>query len=115
MTELQLHKDIVSYLRSVLPRGALVMHVPNEGKRTAWEQMHLRGLGVHRGWPDLAIYWQGIALFLEVKTPAGRITPFQHDTMAQLNEQGFHAHVVRSIDEVRERLTDAGIDTREKT
>ena len=113
LRELELHKAIVSYLRVVLPADAILQHTPNEGKRTSWEQMNLRALGVHAGWPDLAIYHDGKVLFLEVKTPTGRITPRQHDTMARLDEQGFPAHVVRSIDDVTERLTDAGIPTRD--
>ena len=54
-----------------------------------------------RGWPDLtAILPGGTVLFLEVKTPTGRVSKIQAYMHNQLREVDANVHVVRSVEDV---------------
>lgn len=54
-----------------------------------------------RGWPDLtAILPGGLVLFLEVKTPTGRVSKIQQYMHDKLSEVGANVHVVRSVEDV---------------
>ena len=54
-----------------------------------------------RGWPDLtAILPCGTVLFLEVKTPTGRVSKIQQYMHKQLEGVNANVHVVRSVEDV---------------
>ena len=110
--ETPVHIAIVEYLRAVLP-GALVIHIPNGGKRGKREAAELKRMGVVAGVPDLVILLNGGAvLFLEVKSKKGKLSPDQ-EAFAQFCDGDFPFRVVRSVDDAREFLVDLGIKTRE--
>jgi hypothetical protein len=118
MTEDSIHQSIVRYLRSILPHGWIVMHVPNGGSRNPIEGAKLKRLGVVAGWPDISIYGGGHnsggqAFFLEVKAAKGRVSQCQHMIMDKLKDMGFPVAVVRSIDDARERISEWGLPSRE--
>lgn len=114
--EADIQRDIVRFLRAVLPPGAIVHHSPNEtgaGTRAGRQrQAILSGMGVCPGWSDLVVLSEGRVLFLEVKTPAGRLSPAQRAFRDVVLEQGHGFAVVRSIDDVRAALADHGLRTR---
>ena len=114
--EADIQRDIVRFLRAALPAGAIVHHSPNEtGASTRagrTRQAILAGMGVCPGWSDLVVLADGRVLFLEVKTPAGRLSPAQRAFRDLAIEQGFGFVVVRSIDDARAALGDHGIRTR---
>jgi hypothetical protein len=114
--EADVQRDIVRFLRAVLPAGAIVHHSPNEtgsGTRAGRQrQAILSGMGVCPGWSDLVVLAEGRVLFLEVKTPAGRLSPAQRAFRDVVREQGHGFAVVRSIDEARAALAEHGIRTR---
>lgn len=117
MTEADLHRQIVQYLRLVLP-GAVVHHAANEvrrgGRRGHINRAVNAGLGVVAGYPDLAVHAAGLTGFLEIKTGAGRLSPPQVALHARLEALGYPVAVVRSIDDVRAALAAWGLETREK-
>ena len=116
MTEDDIHKDIVSYLRTVLP-DAVISHARNEGNRSGVAGIRdgVRGkaMGVCPGFPDLVVYWSGNVLHFEVKTTVGRMTDAQKVMEERIWREGHPYAVVRSVDDVRERLAVWGIATRE--
>ena len=52
------------------------------------------------GIPDLLCLRKGIAVFLEVKTDTGVVSELQEYMIDKLKRIGFHARVVRSVEDV---------------
>jgi hypothetical protein len=100
MREAELHGAVVAFLRYALPRGAMVHHSPNEGKRGVQAQRDLKRHGVRTGWPDLEIIHQGRAYFIELKAPQRDTTPEQKEVHRQLRAAGCHVGVCRSVIDV---------------
>lgn len=104
-----LHASLVEYLSRVLPKGALVHHSPNEGKRGWLAQNNIAKHGVLKGFPDLIILYAAHAYFIEIKTKKGRISTDQIRVLAQLNDQCFHCAIVRDLEGMRTTLIDFGL------
>ena len=116
--EAPIQRAIVAYLRAVLPAGAVVHHCANEGvrggQRGRLDQAIRKGLGTVAGFPDLVLALPGRVAFLEVKGPAGRVSPSQRDMHAALAALGHPIAVVRSVEDTRAALAEWGVETREK-
>ena len=111
--ETPIHIAIVDYLRLVLP-GALVIHIPNGGKRGAREAAEFQRMGVVAGVPDIAILLGcGGVLFIEVKAPKGKLSPEQEAFAQFCAGAHFPFGVCRSVDDARAFLSANGILTRE--
>ena len=113
MTEDAIHRGILRYLRSVLPSGWIVMHVPNGGSRNPIEGAKMKALGVVAGWPDISIYGPLGCFFMEVKSAKGRLSNCQHMILDKLKDAGFPVAVVRSLDDVRDFIAEHGLPSRE--
>ena len=84
MTEDELQKHVVDWLKASLPMGSVVHHSPNEGQRHVAYKVRLKSLGMITGWPDLEIFvpdtgWIDLAckgpIMFELKRPkGGRLT-----------------------------------------
>jgi len=113
----QIHRAIVSYLRVVLP-DALLSHARNEGNRRGKagviDGARGKSLGVCPGYPDLVMYWQGEVIHWEIKTPKGRLSAAQKAVRDRIEREGHAYAVVRSIDDVKERLEVWGIASKGK-
>lgn len=115
-SESAIQRAIVAYLRRVLP-DAIVHHSPNEGVRggrAGWLDGALaKSAGQVAGFPDIIVLpFASIGpLFLEVKSPTGRTSAAQAAMLDRLAALGYRVAVVRSIDDVRERLAAWGIWT----
>lgn len=96
-SEAALHRQVVDWLAMALPKGALVHHSPNEGKRGFKAQRDVREMAVLRGFPDLVIFWEGSVYFMELKARRGRMSADQSAVIVQLMDMGFNAGVVRSL------------------
>lgn len=114
--EADLQRAVVTALRFALPKGAIVHHSANEiteaGPRGARKQAILVGMGVYPGFADLVILWEGRALFLELKSPKGRLTPAQEAFRDTVLAQGFGWALVRTLDDALGALADHGFTTR---
>lgn len=121
VSEYHIHHAVVSYLRSTLPSGWMVVHVPNGGSRNPIEAARLKKLGVMAGWPDISIYgaltgsggYVPYAGFMEVKSKAGRIQPSQHNVMDRLKDAGFDVAVIRSVEEARDCVKAWGLPSKD--
>ena len=75
--EADTQRAIVQTLRFALARDAIVHHAANEitagDRRGQVRQSILVGMGVHAGFADLIVISGGRVLFLEVKSPSGRL------------------------------------------
>lgn len=113
MNEAELHKLIVDYLQIALPAGSVVHHSPNEGRHKVAYRAKQKRLGMRAGWPDLELFidrtwWRAdlpwSPIFLEIKTPKGRVSPAQTAVHAELQAAGCAVEIVRSVEDVTEVL-----------
>ena len=114
--EADLQRAVVSALRFALPRGAIIHHCANEvtqaGPRGAKRQAILQGMGVHAGFADLMVLSEGRVLFLELKSPKGRLSPAQQAFRDAVQAQGFAWALVWSLDDALGSLADHGFTNR---
>lgn len=111
MTEAQIHKAILQYLRLALPK-AVIHHSANEvalsGADVARAIGKAKGLGMAKGFPDLIVlpFAHIGPLFFEVKTAKGKLTETQAAMLQRLDALGYRVAVVRSVQDVVDRLTE---------
>jgi hypothetical protein len=116
VSERDIHQSIVDWLQVALPDGSVFHHSPNEGRHKVQYRVMQKRLGVRAGWPDIEIFanrtwWRedtGLhwaPVFLEIKTPTGRLSENQKRIHDKMNKAGCHVAVVRSIDETCEALS----------
>ena len=114
--EADAQRAIVQALRVALPRDAIIHHCANEvtepGSRGQIRQSILVGMGVHAGFADLIVISGGRVLFLEVKSPSGRLRKSQEVFRDTVCAQGFGWALVRSVDDALGALADHGFTSR---
>lgn len=110
-----IHRQIVSYLRHVLPPDSIIHHSRNEGNRGGirgkLDGARGKAMGVLPGFPDLLIYTGERGYCLEVKTPKGRLSEAQKDVKERLERQALPYAVVRSVEDTRAALAEWGVQT----
>ena len=112
MSEFGIHLAILDWLRAVLP-AKLILHIPN-APRSAIAGKRLKDMGMVKGAPDLLVVLPNQRpVFIEVKSPKGRLQKEQQDFMYAAHAVGAHCFVARSIDDCRKAFTALGIETRE--
>lgn len=80
----------------------MLMHVPNEGKRSPRYGAELKRLGLQAGFPDLALFVPRngkAALFIEMKVGRNKCTDNQKKWIRNLLEQGYEVKVCYSCEE----------------
>lgn len=80
----------------------LLAHAANGGRRSRVEAAIFKGMAVRAGWPDLQLAvprGDKHGLFLELKSPDGRISPEQKEILSLLHAQGYAVCVAWSFDE----------------
>ena len=109
MTEAALQRSIIQYLDTVLPKSIRAVHVMNN-PRSPIHGKRMKDQGMRAGVPDIMlIRSQGYVAFLEVKTPAGRLSDTQKDWADWLSENGVPYAVVRSVGDVQTALKDFNV------
>lgn len=66
-------------------------------ERKGWIPFRLRSAD-GSGWPDNFYIRRGVCIFIEYKTPNGKLSAIQHKRLDQIRAQGFEAWVVDGID-----------------
>ena len=97
MTESRIQTAIVNYLRT---QGYLVAAIPNGGARDKRTGATMKREGALAGHPDLNIYIDNTVVFVEVKTPTGRLSEKQKQFRA--DAKGYTYMIWRSIDDAIE-------------
>lgn len=114
MTEAQIQRSIVNYLRLVRPDA--IVHATENAVHGAAAGGRRKASGQIAGFPDLLVILPEPpgTLFLEVKTAKGRVKPHQRDFHERLQAMGHRVAVVRSIADTRAALAEWGVRTRER-
>ena len=118
--EAGIHRSIIAWLRQVMP-DAIVHHSANEGVRGGKAGMldgaRRKSMGQVAGFPDITVLTGAYvgALFFEVKALTGKVSPDQQIILGRLDTFGHKVAVVHSIDDVRAKLCEWGVPTKEKT
>jgi hypothetical protein len=109
-----IQRGIVQYIRSVLPR-AVLLAIPNGSQRTASGRPANAVPGFLAGAPDLVLALpNGHVVWIEVKSPVGRLSDNQRHVHALLNSIGHDVILARSIDDIREAFAYLKIKTKDK-
>jgi hypothetical protein len=107
-----LQRACCAFLEWALPPDAVFYAVPNGGKRHKREAARMAGLGLRAGVPDLAIVHRGRALFVELKSGRGVMSPAQRSMAQRLNYAGAAVCCCRSVEEVEAALREACVPLR---
>jgi len=90
---------IVSYFKMQYPKFKdNLFHVANEGKRTAYYARKMADMGLLHGVSDLILVLDKV-YFIELKTPKGRLSPYQKNFQSMCLNQGHSYKVIRSVQE----------------
>jgi hypothetical protein len=60
--------------------------------------------GIQRGWPDFTVAWMSHVVFIEAKTPEGRLSKVQENVHAFIRASGNRVVVCRSVEECKEAV-----------
>ena len=101
MTEEQLQKQVVTYLKAALPfRDCLWFHVPNGEKRHVITATKLKAMGTIPGVPDLIFLRRTEPFGIELKVGKNGLSKGQKEMRAIFEGLDLPYHVCRSLDEV---------------
>ena len=104
---------VVGWIRLVAPQ-CVVFAVPNGGYRTKSEAARLKWSGVLAGVSDLVIVDEhGLAYFLEMKAPDGKMLESQKDFRAMCRERKWPYEICHDVTEASKIFAKWGIKTRE--
>ena len=104
-TEAQEQKSLIEWAKwqeKKYPELKMLMHVPNEGKRSKRYGAELKRMGLKAGFPDLGLFVprnNKHALFLEMKVGRNKCTDNQKKWIRALMEQGYEVKVCYSAEE----------------
>jgi hypothetical protein len=98
--EQALQRQVAAYLSWALAPPAWFTAFPAGGG--GWTRGKiLKGMGLKAGVPDIVIYYEGKAFFLELKAPKGVLSVTQKRTHDELRAAGCLVAVIRSLDDFR--------------
>jgi len=111
--ETDLQKAIIQFIRAQYPKVKVIASMSGQ-KRTMFEQVQAKALGMEKGVPDLFVAQPRVlhyfdnpdnpviyhGLFLEIKAgKTGKVSKEQVEYMAELINVGYLCHVVRDLDQ----------------
>lgn len=110
--EFALAKSVKQFLERALPRDAVFMSIPNEGRRSLKSAGELKSVGLLTGAPDLLIVWRGRAIFIELKTKTGCLSKPQRIVHKRLLAAEAEVMLARSVEDVERGLREVGLRLR---
>jgi hypothetical protein len=109
-SEEEIHKALMEwagYKEAEMPALKMLHHVPNGGKMPPGSAGKLKGMGMRRGVPDLVLPVPRDphhGLYLELKSPSGRVRPTQRWWLQALAEEGYAVEVAYRLDDAIEAV-----------
>ena len=109
--EQALQRQIAQFLDVALGGTAWYGAIPlGGGGRVRGAILH--STGTKEGTPDMCVVDAGRVLFLELKSPKGRVSPAQEACHRALRRAGAPVYIIRSLDEAIAALRQAGVPLR---
>lgn len=105
ISEESMQLTIMGWVRLQPELAKIIMHFPNEGKRTPRYGKLLKSMGMRPGVSDLFIaksHGHYIGAWIELKTPTGKLTMVQRQFLDDMVKQNYFCCVCRSIEETIE-------------
>lgn len=105
VTEAEEQKALIQWAKfqeKKYPELKMLMHIPNEGKRSKRYGAELKRLGLRPGFPDLGLFVprnNKSGLFIEMKVGRNKCTDNQKKWIRNLLEQGYEVKVCYSCEE----------------
>lgn len=99
--------DWCRWMQNTDPRYGLVVHVPNEGRRSWAEGKRMKRKGLVAGVPDVLVLHPGNGypgLALEFKVGRGKLTPAQYEWRLKLLSAGWQHEVITTFDQAKSIL-----------
>jgi len=109
--EQSLQIQIASWLSWVLPDDVPWTAIGHGGGGLRRGQI-LKAMGLHAGWPDLILLVNKRAVFVELKTQSGALSPAQKAVHIAIAVAGGLVKTCRSIDELKAFLEVLGVPLR---
>ena len=100
-------KTIVEWASLNAPFDKLLIHVPNEGKRSLGEGRKLKSMGMRKGVSDffISVPRHGYhGAWIEIKTLSGTASAHQRDFLTTVAAQGYFAKIVYGLDEALDTI-----------
>ena len=111
--ENELHQACADALWRLLPSDAVWTTWEARNAASAAEGARRKRLGLLPGWPDAGVFYRGRLVLLELKRSRyGVLSPAQRELHPRLAAAGFPVAVVRSVPEVLDALSAAGVPLR---
>ena len=107
ISEDSIQKTVISWARLQPGLKNLVIHIPNEGKRTPRYGSHLKSIGLLPGVWDLLITTAKhgyIGAWIELKSANGRLSPAQVAFGKVMEQQNYYMAVCCSIDSAIKKI-----------
>ena len=102
----KMQNELMNYIDLKYP-NAIVTHIPNEGKRTPFEQYKIKMLGTKPGVPDVMIFtpsaqYNGFAL--ELKSGYNKPTENQKKWLSKLKDCGWYATWSKDLEDCKTKI-----------
>jgi hypothetical protein len=107
-----LQRSVHQYLSWALPPDAVHFAIPNGLMRSQKARARAQGEGVAAGVPDLCVVHRGRALFVELKSRRGVMSPAQRSMTQKLIYCGAEVCCCRTLPEVEAALREACVPLR---
>jgi len=102
MSEETIHKTVIEWARLHPLLKRIVLHFPNEGKRSARYGKLLKDMGMRAGVSDLFIATARhgfIGAWIELKSAKGVVSDAQKDFLDDMSQQNYFTAICWSLDE----------------
>lgn len=108
-SEKEIHLIVMQYVRMHDLLSKLVLHFPNEGRRTLSHGALLKKMGMRKGVSDLLIAYPRHGYhgaWIELKTLKGKPTPEQKIFLDDMEAQGYYTKITYGLDDALKTIED---------
>lgn len=103
MTEAQLHKAVAHFLRLALKPPTIWTTIGHGGGGRV-RGAQLKAMGMQKGWPDILVIDDGVAIGIELKAKKGAQSDEQKSIEVSFIKAGMAYWLCRSVEDVEDAL-----------
>lgn len=107
LSETEIQRQIIEWCNHIPELRNMVIHIPNEGKRTISMGRKLRQIGLRPGVADLFIPiprhgYNGV--WVEIKSKHGVLRENQREFLSDMEKQGYLTFISRSLEDFMQKI-----------